>query len=66
MQSTNMKQTAELIGVTSSALQSTIFHKKLRDLHPHTEKLARRTKESPGEFCAPRASRDRGAIDQAN
>ena len=26
---TNMKQTAELIGVTYSALQSAIFHKKL-------------------------------------
>ncbi len=29
MQLTNMKQTAELIGVTYSALQSAIFHKKL-------------------------------------
>jgi hypothetical protein len=26
---TNMKQTAELIGVTYSALQSAIFHKKI-------------------------------------
>ncbi len=29
MQLTNMKQTAELIGVTYSALQSAIFHKKV-------------------------------------
>jgi len=29
MQLTNMKQTAELIGVTYSALQSAIFHKKI-------------------------------------
>ena len=29
MQITNMNQTAELIGVTYSALQSAIFHKKL-------------------------------------
>jgi hypothetical protein len=29
MQFTNMKQTAELIGVTYSALQSAIFHKKI-------------------------------------
>ena len=29
MQFTNMRQTAELIGVTYSALQSAIFHKKL-------------------------------------
>ena len=29
MQLTNMNQTAELIGVTYSALQSAIFHKKL-------------------------------------
>lgn len=29
MQLTNMSQTAELIGVTYSALQSAIFHKKL-------------------------------------
>ena len=29
MQFTNMKETAELIGVTYSALQSAIFHKKL-------------------------------------
>jgi hypothetical protein len=29
MQLTNMKQTAELIGVTYSALQSAVFHKKL-------------------------------------
>ena len=31
MQLTNMKQTAELIGVTYSALQSAIFHKKVPD-----------------------------------
>jgi len=29
MQLTNMKQTAELIGVTYSALQSAVFHKKI-------------------------------------
>ncbi len=29
MQLTNMKQTAELIGVTYSALQSAVFHKKV-------------------------------------
>ena len=29
MQLTNMKQTAELIGVTYSALQSAIFHQKI-------------------------------------
>ena len=29
MQLTNMKQTAELLGVTYSALQSAIFHQKL-------------------------------------
>ena len=29
MQLTNMKQTAELIGVTYSALQSAIFHNKI-------------------------------------
>lgn len=29
MQFTNMKQTAEMIGVTYSALQSAIFHKKI-------------------------------------
>lgn len=29
MQITNMNQTAEMIGVTYSALQSAIFHKKL-------------------------------------
>jgi hypothetical protein len=29
MHFTNMKQTAELIGVTYSALQSAIFHKKV-------------------------------------
>jgi hypothetical protein len=31
MQFTNMRQTAELIGVTYSALQSAIFHKKLAE-----------------------------------
>jgi hypothetical protein len=29
MQLTNMKQTAELIGVTYSALQSAIFHRRI-------------------------------------
>jgi hypothetical protein len=29
MQLTNMKETAELIGVTYSALQAALFHKKL-------------------------------------
>ncbi len=29
MQLTNMKQTAELIGVTYSALQSAVFHNKI-------------------------------------
>ena len=31
MQLTNMRQTAELLGVTYSALQSAVFHKKIQE-----------------------------------
>ncbi len=46
MQFTNMKQTAELIGVTYSALQSAIFHKKIPE---PKEKIGSHKLFDPGE-----------------
>ena len=51
MQFTNMKQTAQLIGVTYSALQSAIFHEKIPE---PKEKIGSHKLFDPEEVCIAR------------